>query len=215
MVAEQEAMTRECIVRILEHERDLTVVGQVADGRQAVVMAKELKPRVALLDIDLPVMNGVETVRRMSQQSVPSVVICTTSSSSSSNNNNSSTVIQAGATAYLGQQCSPTDFLHAIRHAVVTPPLPARPRGTAIQWPAVHTSRFTIDRRAPFATLTPREREVLQLLAEGYVTKEISDLLQMSIKTVSTHRVHIKEKLDTHSIALLTKFAIREGLTHL
>ena len=202
---------RECMVRILECAQDLSVVGQVADGRNAIAMTERYRPCVGLVDIDLPILNGVETVRRMWQQAVPSVVVCTTPDRK---RHAAHIVMQAGASACLGQQCSPHDVLEAIRHAK-TPTARAMPREPIHKPPASSIWTRVPARPGIFETLTPREREVLQLLAEGYVAKEISDLLIMSVKTVSTHRVHITEKVGTHSIALLTKFAIREGLTHL
>jgi DNA-binding NarL/FixJ family response regulator len=206
MVAEQERMTRECLVRLLEAESDFSVVGQVADGRSAVVMACQLRPAVAVVDFNLPVLNGIETVRHMHAEEVKAVRVSTGSDDAGESEE---LALQAGAAVCLGQGCNRADFLAAIRQSVVE--LPARERGGrgAGGWRA---RRATKRERG---TLTPREREVLQLLAEGYVTKEISDLLTMSSKTVSTHRVHIKEKLGTRSIALLTKFALRTGLTHL
>lgn len=210
VVAEQERMMRECMVRILEKERDFRVVGQVGDGREAVVMAGRLKPGVVVVDFDLPSLNGIETVRRMQQHCVPSVMVCTTMGD---NRGTANAALQAGASACLGQGCSPGELLEAIRRTVSgVRAVPAR-QGARGPSPAPCLPGHQED--GLWLQLTPREREVLQLIAEGYITKEISDMLSMSVKTVSTHRVHIKEKVGTRSIALLTKLAIRVGLTHL
>jgi DNA-binding NarL/FixJ family response regulator len=206
MVAEQERMTRECLVRLIEAERDLSVVGQVSDGRAAVVMASRLKPGVAVVDFNLPVMNGIETVRRIHAKAVPAVMVCTCLDVDSGT---ADLALQAGAAACLGQGCSREEFLAAIRRSAAGGP----------EWAATYVTPGVWGRREAAkgdrAQLTPREREVLQLLAEGYMTKEISDMLGLSSKTISTHRVHIKEKLGTRSVALLTKFALRTGLTQL
>lgn len=206
MVAEQERMTRECMVRLLEVERDLSVVGQVSDGRAAVVMASRLKPEVAVVDFNLPVMNGIETLRRIHAKAVPAVMVCT---SMVEDRGAADAALEAGAVACLGQDCCREEFLAAIRRSVTGRPVWADTHAC----PGVWSGRGVA--KGARTQLTPREREVLQLLAEGYMTKEISDLLHVSSKTVSTHRVHIKEKLGTRSIALLTKFALRTGLTHL
>ena len=195
---------------ILENEADMEVVAEAGNGRDAVKSAQECQPDVVLMDIGMPDLNGVEATRQILSETPDVKVIAL---SMHADKRFVASMFQAGASAYLLKKSAAKELLKAIADVTggqiyISPQV----AGVVVQDYVQHLGEAT-----PAGTdgLSPREREVLQLIVEGNTTPEIARTLNVSEKTVGTHRQHIMDKLDIHSIAELTKYAIREGLTFL
>jgi len=195
---------------LIEKQPGLEVVGMAADGAQAVEMAEELKPDVVIMDIGMPNVNGIDATRQIVAR-VPNARVIALSMHS--DKRFVSEMFKAGAAGYLLKDCAFEEVENAIRtvlakRAYLSPSI----AGVVME---DYVSRLPREATEGLNVLTPKERGVLQLLAEGKTTKEISRRLKVSPKTVETHRAHIMAKLDLHSVAELTKYAVREGLTGL
>ena len=188
----------------------MEVIGEVENGRKAVQLVRELLPDVVVMDIAMPDLNGIEATRQISAKA-PSVKVVALSMYS--DKRFVVEMLRAGATGYLLKDCAFEELTHAIR-AVSAKRNYLSPKITDIMIKD-YVRLFPKTKLSVFSILTPRQREVLQLLSEGKTTSEIALHLQVSVKTVETYRQQIMDKLDTHSIAELTKYAIREGLTSL
>jgi DNA-binding NarL/FixJ family response regulator len=207
ILADDHKMFRDGLRALIEKEQDIKVIGEAENGRTTVQLARELSPDVVVMDIGMPDLNGVEATRQIVTQ-CPSVRVIALSMHS--DKRFVTEMLHAGASGYLLKDCAFQELAQAIRtvarnQAYLSP----RIAGVVV---TDYAGRLPATK---VAALTPREREVLQLLAEGKNTKEIASALNVSVKTVETHRAQIMERLDLHSVAELTKFAIREGLTSL
>ena len=193
---------------LLDEQPDIEVLGEVMDGQAAVRAATEEQPDVVLMDLTLPIMNGMEATREITARAPGVKVVCL---SIHAEHHFVDSALGAGAMGYLVKDCVLGDLLQAIRTVAADRVYlsPSIAHHVLAGYEAERSERAD----SAFSILTPREREVLQLLAEGCSTKEIAARLFVSAKTVGTHREHIMEKLDVHSVAGLTKYAIREGLT--
>ena len=208
LLAEDHAVLREALQFLLEAEPGLRVVGQATDGHEAVEMAARLKPDIAIMDIGLPSLNGLEATRHI-LQAVPSCRVLVLSAHSDDAYLEQS--LAMGASGYLVKQSSTGLLVKAIREIAggstffkTSPGL----NGDAI------VSGQKKNNGAPglLGVLTAREREVLQLVAEGKANKQTADILRISIKTVEKHRQHLMEKLGIHDTAGLTRYAISSGI---
>jgi DNA-binding NarL/FixJ family response regulator len=193
---------------ILEKQRDMEVVGEAHEGRSAVKLARELSPHVVIMDITMPGLNGIEATRMITAHDSPPKVIALTMHST---RRFMSEALKAGASGYLLKESASAELIQAIR-TVVSGKAYLSPKITDVVV-SDYVRHVPTERGAAFTTLTPREREVLQLVAEGKSTKEIAGLLHVSAKTVEAHRAQVMEKLRIRSVAGLTKFAVSEGLT--
>jgi two-component system response regulator NreC len=210
LLADDHKITRQGLRSLLEKQQDMEVVAEAEDGRTAVRLVGELSPNVVIMDVTMPDLNGVEATRQIVSQS-PDVKIIALSMHSDTLF--VTEMLRSGASGYLLKDCAFEELARAI-HAVVA--------GKTYLSPSV--SGVVVDdylhrlSKADFSdsqVLTDREREVLQLLAEGKSTKQIALKLHISVKTVETHRRQMMNKLDIHTVAELTKYAIRKGLTSL
>ena len=210
LLADDHELMREGIRAILERESDLEVVAEAGNGRDAVARAQECHPDIVLMDIGMPDMNGVEATRQILSKSADVKVVAL---SMHADKRFVASMFQAGAAAYILKKSAARELLKAIAE-VMKGQIYLSPQvaGVVVQ---DYVQQLGKDTTARPDGLSPREREVLQLLVEGNTTPEIARVLNVSEKTVGTHRQHIMEKLDIHTIAELTKYAVREGLTFL
>src|SRR5256886_12291926 len=207
MLAEDHTIVRQGLRILLEAEKDLSVVGEADNGRQAVQMAKRLRPDVVLMDIGMPSLNGLEATRQISKQIPKSRVVVL---SSYSDDEYVQQLTAAGATGYLIKTTASQDLVMAIREAK---------KGNAFFSPAISKRliehyRQAVARGEPVKKgrrLTSREMEVLQLIAEGRHNKQIAEKLSISIKTVEKHRQQLMNKVEIHEVAGLTRYAITKG----
>jgi DNA-binding NarL/FixJ family response regulator len=206
LLAEDHTLVRAGIRALLDSFDEITVVGEASDGREAARQARELQPDVILMDIAMPGLNGLEATSRIARTCPGTRVLILTMHS------NEEYVVQAlraGASGYLVKEAA-TDELHRAISSVA--------RGQTYLSPSI--SRCTVERLmedermsvSSLDQLTPRQREILQLLAEGRSTRDIAALLSVSVKTVETHRARLMERLDIRDIPGLVRIAIREGL---
>jgi two-component system, NarL family, response regulator NreC len=210
VVADDHKIVRDGLKVLIENEPDMEVVAEGENGRMTVALVKELKPDVVIMDIGMPDLNGIDATRQILNEA-PSVRIIALSMHS--DKRFVAEMFKAGATAYLLKDCAFEELAHAVRVVLegkvyLSPGIAGPVMDDYVQ----HLSHSSV---SSFSVLTPREREVLQLLAEGKTTRETATHLHVSIKTIETHRQQIMNKLDTHSVAELIKYAIREGLTSL
>lgn len=208
LLAEDHTIVRQGLESLLRSEPDIEVVGEAINGQEALQKVERLCPDVVLMDISMPLLNGLEATRRIQQQ-FPKVKVLILSVHA--NEEHVLQALQAGASGYLLKDTAVSDLVSAIR---------AVHHGDFFLSPAI--SRTVIEaylRGATAATetnsyskLTDREREILQLIAEGYSTREIAQLLHISEKTVRAHRTNLMSKLDVHNTAELVRYAIRKGV---
>ncbi len=210
LLADDHAIMRQGLRSLIEKQPDMEVVGEAEDGRKAVELVRELLPDIVIMDITMPNLNGVEASRQITGE-FPKVKIIALSINS--NRRFVTDMLGAGATGYVLKECLFDELVQAIQAVAAGGSyLSSRITGLVIE---DYISRLSTIAESPLATLTGREREVLQLVAEGTSTKQIALKLHVSTKTVEANRRQIMEKLDVHSIAELTKYAVREGLTSL
>jgi len=195
---------------LLEKQTDIEVVGEADNGRKAVRMAQEKKPDVIVMDVSMPDLNGIEATKQIIESLPETRVIAL---SMHSDKRFVMGMLRAGASGYLLKDCASQELANAIDQ-VARGKKYLSPEITGVVIDDFLLGRGSSEEVATAASqLSPREREVLQLIAEGWSTKQIASHLYVSIKTIETHRRQIMKKLDLHSIADLTKYAIREGLT--
>ena len=208
LLADDHAIVRHGLARSIQQEEDMEVVGQAGTGLTAMEMARQLMPNVILMDISMPDMNGMEATRLILREAPQLKVIALSMHSAKRYVRE---MFRAGATGYLLKDCEFDELIEAIRMVA---------EGQTYVSPSI--SEVVVEdyvRGSPkeeadaFSVLTQREREVLQLMAEGNSTKQIAARLFISPKTVEAHRLRIMHKLDIDNVAQLTKYAIQEGLT--
>jgi len=208
LIADDHRIIYESLKPLIDKEHDMEIVAVAENGRQAVKLSRELKPDVVIMDISMPDLNGIEATHQIVKQHYGVKVIAL---SMNADRRYVKGMLQAGASGYLTKSCSFEELTNAIR-IVAAGKRYLSPDISGVVIDESLAPSLEIGSSASI-TLTVREREVLQLLAEGKDAHEIADKLFLSIKTVHTHRAHIMEKLNIHNIAELTKYAIREGLT--
>lgn len=210
LIVDDHKIMREGLRSLLEREGDLEVVGEADTGRQAIQSVRELDPDLVLMDLTMPEMNGIEATRRIAE-AFPEVRVLALSMHS--DRRFIEEALAAGAQGFLLKDCAFDELVSAIRE-VIADRFYLSPRIAGV---VVKDYLGKRGRSEPSSSvrLTPREREVLQLVAEGKNTKEVAFALNVSVKTVETQRTQIMKKLKITSVAELTKYAIREGLTTL
>jgi RNA polymerase sigma factor (sigma-70 family) len=210
LIADDHKIVRQGLRGLLEKEVDFTVIAEAEDGRAAVRLANELAPDIVIMDIGMPDLNGIDATRQVLADCPEARVI---GLSMHADRRFVTEILKAGAMGYLLKDCAFEELVTAIRTVLADKMyLSQRINEQLIQEYVSNLQRTEV---SVFTLLSPREREVLQLLAEGVSVKEIAERLVISVKTVETYRAQVMEKLDLHSIAELTKYAIREGLTSL
>jgi DNA-binding NarL/FixJ family response regulator len=210
LLADDHRLMSEGLRSLLGKEPDMAVVGEAYDGRTAVRLAEELAPHVVVLDVTMPDLNGMEAARQILKRMPATKVLAL---SMHCDHRYVSQMLLAGASGYLVKDCALEELAQAIR-VVHGGQRYLSPKVTSAVVDE-YVRRLGGDRPKAMSVLTNREREVLQLLAEGRTTKQIARRLHVSPKTVETHRRQVMQKLDLHSVAQLTKFAVKEGITSL
>ena len=209
LLAEDHMIVREGFRKMLELEKDFEVVGEAQDGRQAVTLAKKLRPQVVLMDIAMPLLNGLEATRQVLKTLPTTKVLMLSAHSDDAYVKNAT---ESGAVGFLLKQTSAHDVCLAIREVH---------KGNHFFSPSIskrldHRNQKSPDREGLLkkhkADLTSREMEVLQLIAEGKANKQTAAELGIGLKTVEKHREHLMEKLNIHDTAGLTRYAIGAGI---
>jgi two-component system response regulator NreC len=210
LIVDDHKILRQGLRTLLAKEADMKVVAEAEDGRDAVRLVRELSPQVVIMDVGMPDLNGIEATRQILQESPETKVIAL---SMHSDRRFVTNMIKAGASGYLLKDSAFEELATAIRVVMA--------RKTYLSHEIAHVvvqdyvQRGSKDNPSAFSVLSPREREVLQLMAEGKTNRQIAEILHVSLKTVETHRQQIMNKLEIHNIVELTKYAIREGLASL
>ncbi len=203
LLADDHAIVREGLRALLSREPDMQVVAEAGDGREALRLAQETQPDVATMDLSMPLLNGLEAARQMAAwDRGPRPILLTVHGE----DRYVLEALRAGVRGYVLKKQAAADLVRAIRE-VVGGSVYLSPGISAVVADAVRSPV-----PLPEDSLTAREREVLQLVAEGKSTKEISAILGVSIKTADAHRTRLMQKLDIHDIAGLTRYAIRQGM---
>jgi len=203
LLADDHRMVRQGFRLILMSQEDIEVVGEAGNGREAIELAKTLRPDVLVMDVTMPELNGIEATRRIHEIS-PLIRVLALSVHRESVYVRE--IIRAGAEGYLLKESADEELLASVR---------AVARGHSYMSPEVSGAILKDYRKHaanPLDVLSVREREVLQLIAEGKINKDIASLLRLSIYTVDGHRSRIMDKLDLHSVGELVRFAMRHGL---
>ena len=210
LVVDDHKIFREGLRALVEKQPGMELIGEVENGRKAIQLVQELLIDIIVMDIAMPDLNGIEATRQILAKA-PSIKVIALSMHS--DKRFVVEMLKAGASGYLLKDCAFEELAHAIRavranRTYLSPKIADMMIKDCVRL-------LPIGELSVFSVLTPRQRQVLQLLSEGKTTKEIGSDLQVSVKTVETYRQQIMDKLDIHSIAELTKYAIREGLTSL
>src|ERR1043166_1183327 len=203
LLADDHAVVRQGFKMLLGAQPDMEIVGEASNGREAVETAEALRPDIVVMDVAMPELNGIEATRRLASSTPHARVIALSMHKDSVYVRE---ILRAGARGYLLKDSGAEDLVSAIR---------AVARGESYLSPAVSNAVLDDYRRHashPTDLLTSREREVLQMLAEGKTNKEIAGVLNLSVYTVDAHRGRIMEKLNLHSINELVRFAVRNGV---
>jgi DNA-binding NarL/FixJ family response regulator len=203
VLADDHGVVRQGFRRILDAQSDMEIVGEASNGREALEIATKLSPDVVVMDVAMPELNGIEATRRMGEAAPRTRVLALSMHKDSVYVRE---ILRAGARGYLLKDSVDEDLIAAVR---------AIARGEGYLSPGVADAVLTDYRQHvtdPIDLLTSREREVLQLIAEGKTNKEIATTLSLSVYTVDAHRGRIMEKLNLHSTGELVRFAIRKGL---
>jgi DNA-binding NarL/FixJ family response regulator len=206
LLADDHTVVRQGLRALLESEGDMSVVGEAENGRQAVMLTKKTLPDVVVMDVAMPVLNGIEATRQIARQTPSTKVLGLTSYG---DDDYVAQLMAAGASGFLIKQTAADDLLKAIRQVH---------QGKTFLSPEVAKRVQEQKRVAPgngqrlkIVELTSRESEVLQLIAEGFANKQVAAELAISIKTVEKHRQQVMNKLNIHDVAGLTRYAISKG----
>lgn len=208
LLADDHTVVRQGLRKVLEEQADWEVVAEAGDGREAVRQAEEFKPDIAILDVAMPLLNGIEATRQIAKR-LPAVrVLILTMHADEAY---VTQILKAGASGYLLKDSADVDLVQAVTEVS---------RGKSFFSPSI--ARLMLDEYVRprgdkdvsdrYEALSTREREIFQLIAEGKTNKEIAALLSVSPSTVETHRAHIMEKLDLHSAAEIVLYAVRRGV---
>ncbi len=205
LVVDDHAIMRDGIHALLELHNDIEIVGEASDGKEAVEKAGELMPDVVVMDIAMPVMDGLEATRRIRKKSPKVKVLVLTQHD---NKEYVLSAVKAGAVGYVPKKALGSELVSAIY---------ALHKGDSFLYPTAAAAliddyRQQAEGKEAYDRLTAREREILKLIADGHTSRELADMLFISLKTVLGHRTKIMEKLDIHNRTELIKFAIRKGL---
>jgi two-component system response regulator NreC len=208
LLAEDHTIVRKGLRSLLDGDTGIEVIEEAEDGREAFEKVQRSLPDVVLMDISMPALNGLEATRQIKKQFPEVKVLILTMHATEEY---IFQILRAGASGYVLKQGTPTELVAAIQavhrgESFLSPSISRKIIEEYIRQAEATAEKDSYDR------LTNREREILQLIAEGHSTREIAELLHISVKTVETHRTHLMYKLDIYSTARLTQYAIRKGV---
>jgi two-component system response regulator NreC len=208
LLADDHTVVRQGLRKVLEERPDWEVVAEAGDGREAVRLAEQHKPDVAIVDVAMPLLNGIETTRQILRRSPGTRVLVLTMHADEAY---VTQMLQAGAAGYLLKDSADVDLLQAVAEVAKGKSFfsPAIARVMLDDYVRQLAEKGVTDR---YESLSEREREIFQLIAEAKTNKEIASILNVSPSTVETHRAHIMEKLDLHSAAEIVLYAVRKGV---
>lgn len=210
LIADDHTLLRNGICALLADEQDMMIVGEADDGREAVRLAGQLKPNVVLMDIAMPLLNGLEATRQIKHEHPEINILVLTMYD---HEEYFREMLEAGASGYIIKRAAATELVSAIRSVY---------NGEAVLSPAItrllledYLSHDARSEAGDPNALSSREREVLQLIAEGKTSREIAEILHLSVKTVQSHRTNLMQKLDLHDRGDLIKYAIQKKIIEL
>jgi len=206
ILADDHNILREGLRNVIESFSTLKVIGEANDGREAVSLANRLHPDVVIMDVSMPGLNGVEATRQI-VRSHPDIRVIALSMHA--NKQMIAGILKAGAYGYLLKDCASGELINAIKTVA------ANKKYISGRVSGLFQDNIAADNPESDPELSSREKEILQLIAEGHSSKEIAERLFLSSKTVDAHRKNIMDKLNLHSISELTKYALKTGLTSL
>jgi two-component system response regulator NreC len=209
LLVEDHAIVRQGIKSLLEEEADIIVVGEAGDGSQAVRLVEQLRPDIVLMDLSMPGMDGVEATRQIRAR-FPDIRVVVLSMHE--NEEYVFRVLRAGASGYVLKRATTSELVLALRAVAAGSTFLSPAISEILIGDYVQRAKASDQRDEILDILTPREREVLQLIAKGFSNRQIAERLQISVKTVETHRGNMMSKLDIHDRAGLVKFAFDSGL---
>ncbi|MFC1902640.1 response regulator [Chloroflexota bacterium] len=205
LLVDDHTIMRDGIRALVSLDDSIEIVGEASEGKEAIQKVQELKPDLVVMDIAMPGMDGLEATRRITKKNPRVKILVLTQHD---NREYILSTIKAGAAGYVPKRALGSELISAIR---------AVHEGQSFLYPSaaaalIEDYRQQAEEEEPYGRLTPREREILKLIAEGPTSREIADILFISLKTVHGHRTHIMEKLDLHNRTELIKYAMRKGL---
>jgi len=210
LIADDHTLLRNGICALLKEVQDMVIVGEASDGREAVHLAGQLKPDIVLMDIAMPLLNGLEATRQIKRAHPEINVLVLTMYD---NEEYFREMLEVGASGYIIKRAAATELVSAIRAVY---------NGEAVLSPAItrllledYLNRDLHNEKGDPNALSSREREVLQLIAEGRTSREIAEILNLSVKTVQSHRTSLMQKLDLHDRGELIKYAIQKKIIEL
>ena len=209
LVADDHEIVRRGLVSLLKSHAGWEVCAEAQDGRQAVERAKELRPDVVILDIGMPNLNGLEAARQMLRDNPQAKVLILTITDA---DEMVRAVLDAGARGFVLKSDAARDLLAAVEALQSNKTFFTSRVSEMVLGGYLGRNRHTSDAEVALPSLTPREREIVQLLAEGKSTKEVASHLNLSIKTAETHRSNIMRKLNLHSVSALVLYAVRNNM---
>ncbi len=208
LLAEDHTILRKGLCSLLNNNEGIEIVGEAENGRDALMLVEKYHPDIVLMDISMPILNGLEATRQIKKRFPQSHIIILTMHT---NEEYIYEIIKSGASGYVIKKAAPEELVRAI-HAVSQGKsfFSASVSNKIVE--KLYQNKNDQENKLEFPSLTSREREVLQLIAEGHTNRKIADILFISQKTVEVHRFHIMTKLDLHSVASLTKYAIQKKI---
>jgi two-component system response regulator NreC len=209
LLVDDHAVIRTGLRMLLESQRDMLIVGEASTGEQALEMAGQLRPDIIVMDITLPDLSGIEVTRRLKRLQPDTAIVALTIHE---DEQYFFEMLQAGAAGYVPKRAAPEDLIYAIRAAYAGEIYLYPSLAKALVTDFISRSAEEADQAALGESLTPREQEVLELLAEGLSNEEIAERLVISRHTVARHRENLMRKLGLHNRSELVKYAIRKGI---
>ncbi len=209
LLADDHKLLRSGLKLLLQRNPGIQVVGEAADGEQTIQLFEQLQPDILLLDLSMPAMDGIECLKEIKSRYPESKVIVVTMHE---DENYIKRAMEAGASAYVPKSAADTDLLKAIKAVQAGGIYLSQQDSNLLLHVLLHREQETIDKKAPYVLLSPREREVLRLVAHGYSLAEIAEKLSLSIRTVDTYKIRLMDKLKATKKSELVSYALKYGL---